>query len=259
MAGAVVSRRVADPGEGGRAVGAVTPSARGGRSGSGRVGIVETIGLCVGALAAVVALATERYTLRGRTLSAAAKAPRVTIGQAAEGAAVTLVGTVRFERRSVEAPLSGRRCCYFVMDPGDTQQDRGLVDHPQAPRLPNERRGCPFVLDDGTGLALVRVDARTMTSLDDDALATGPSEERARAMLAQRGIERGYDEWRPTEWALVEGDVIAVYGLVRERPEADFAAERHEGYRSRVRRVVVEAPAGLRLLLSNRDELTKRG
>ena len=32
-------------------------------------------------------------------------------------------------------------------------------------------------------------------------------------MLARRGIERGYDEWLPTEWALGEGDVVAVYGV----------------------------------------------
>lgn len=181
---------------------------------------------------------------RQRSIDEARRAPRTTIAAAPVGTTVTLVGRARLLRRTVTAPLSERRCGYFVMDSFVTGSGYGEFQ-PARPAV-YEARGCPFVLDDGTGLARVRVDDAVV------AAPLGPASDEAIRAFCERRQMKPSDEWTLHEWAVGEGDPIVVVGVVRDQPlGASVATTTGASYRERPREVVVSAPPGLCLVLDD--------
>lgn len=70
--------------------------------------------------------------------------PRCTLGEMLDDQRARVVGHAKALDRCVEAPISGRTCLYFIA----TVKSRGRT-------LFEERAGVPFVLEDGTGCAIV--------------------------------------------------------------------------------------------------------
>lgn len=195
-------------------------------------------------LLALTIVSYGRFSRAGRARHAAERAPRTTIARAPTGETVTLVGKVRFARSTLVSPLTGRRCCYYVMVPRATWGGYGEYG-PAQPPVALEEEGCGFILDDGTGLATVRVG--DVALMDYSAGLWPGSDAQQQAMLQQRG-RAAHEDWSFHEWTLGEGDLVAVSGVVRDRfgtPSVDAAT----GYRVRLREVLIGPPRGLPLVL----------
>lgn len=186
-----------------------------------------------------------RFSRAGRACHAAERAPRTTIARAPTGTTVTLVGKVRFARNTLVSPLTGRRCCYYVMAPVATWGGYGEFG-PAQPPLAREEEGCAFILDDGTGLATVRVGDVALMDYGGGLRPGSDSEQQA--MLQQRG-RTASEDWSLHEWTVGEGDLIAVSGVVRDRIGTSSSDAVATGYRVRLREVFIGPPRGLPLVL----------
>lgn len=189
-----------------------------------------------------------RFSRAGRACHAARRAPRTTIAQAPTGTTVTLVGRVRLMKSTLIAPLTGRRCSYYVMAPFAAY---GQHDHtaPAEPPVAREEEGREFILDDGTGLATVRVD--DVALMDDPGCLRPGTDAQQRAMLEERGLSASSNDWTLHEWTLGEGDLVAVSGVLQDRPGTATSVYASTGYRARPREVVIGPPGGLPLVLWN--------
>lgn len=201
-------------------------------------------------LLALTVVLYRRFSRAGRARHAAERAPRTTIARAPTGTTVTLVGKVRFARGTLVSPLTGRRCCYYVMAPlatwGATASTAPHSPRWLQPPLAREEEGCGFILDDGTGLATVRVGD---VALMDYSMALRPgSDEQQQAMLQQRGLT-AHEDWSLHEWTVGEGDLVAVSGVVRDRVGTSSSVDAATGYRVRLREVFIGPPRGLPLVL----------
>lgn len=234
---------------------------------------LEAVGGFVALLSGVVAVATglARFSIGGRTVHAARRARRVSLAEAREGVPARIVGRVRLLDRHLVSPLTGRRCCYYHARAVSTDADASAYsDVPGETRTPEEN-GCDFVIDDGTGSALVRVEVepnflprRTSTviwpRLKSNAsilwrelpawTGTTPADEEAfRITQAERS------KWTLSEWTLGDGDAVCVFGVPSggsNRPALGGSVYRGEpGLR------VLRPPVGLNLLLSDRSDLTE--
>jgi hypothetical protein len=197
-------------------------------------------------LLGLVLAAHGRFSRAGRASHAARKAPRTTIARAPTGTTVTLVGRVRLLRSTLVAPLSNRRCSYYVMAPFAAYGGHdNTVSAP--PPVAREEDGCEFLLDDGTGLATVRVD--DVALMDDPGCLRPATDAQQRAMLQERGLSDSSNEWMLYEWTVGEGDLVAVSGVVQDRPGTGTSVDAATGYRARPREVVIGPPGGLPLVL----------
>jgi hypothetical protein len=163
-----------------------------------------------------------RRTLRGTSKSSIAELP--------EGKPGRIVGRVA-PGATIEAPLSGRRCVYFEVtvheDPGGDDAVR-LFAH--------EAAGVPFVIEDGSGRALIdprhvrlalTIDRRTESGTFDDATA------REEAFLRRRGTKSTgmvFNRTLTYREAVIEiGETVAVVGVGVREPDLDAGAG--AGYR----------------------------
>jgi hypothetical protein len=98
------------------------------------------------------------FVLDGRRRRARSTSPSVTLATARHGAFVRVVGTIR-EGETVLAPASGRPCVCFsaairgmvLVEPTRLGGHHARTWHDVASRV----GGAPFVIDDGTGTAVV--------------------------------------------------------------------------------------------------------
>ena len=157
---------------------------------------------------------------------------RSRISDLGDGATAVIVGKIRFARGSLEAPLSGRRVCYY--DAGCHHEDSGYPYY-EAPAPPavRERRALDFVVEDDTGTALIRVDSGAAFKRAERMLPRNA--ERIRAFLGQSD-----DRWNAFESVLEEDAVVAVYGIGEWAP-ADNRTVPFAGYREAPRRLVMRA------------------
>jgi hypothetical protein len=192
-----------------------------------------------------------RFSRAGRACHAARRAPRTTIARAPTGTTVTLVGRIRLLRSTLVAPLTGRRCGYYVIAPFAAY---GGHDHTAtaSPPVAREEDGCEFILDDGTGLATVRVD--DVALMDDPGCLQPGSDAQQRAMLERRGLSASSNDWTLHEWTLGEGDLVAVSGVVQDRAGTVTSVDAATGYRARPREVVIGPSGGLPLVLRHHDD-----
>src|SRR5262249_22259438 len=117
---------------------------------------------------------------------------------------------------------------------------------------------CDFFLEDETGKALVRMPPTVVRYTKNPATRVteaGGME----AFLSRHGRLVGNHSWRAGEWVLGEGRLIAVFGIGRWEPDPDPGCSlRASPYREAPQRLVVSAPANLRLLISDQPELASR-
>jgi hypothetical protein len=72
-----------------------------------------------------------------------------TIASMGEGEIARMIGHARVHHTALEAPLTGRACFYYIVRVERENGDDGWSE------VVREEQGVPFVLDDGTGRALV--------------------------------------------------------------------------------------------------------
>jgi hypothetical protein len=193
--------------------------------------------LLVGVMAALVigVGAVAMYFREGARIRRALRAaPRRKIAEAAEGAVVRIDGQAIAHGETLIAPLTGRTCVFYealieeFVSQGKSGNWRVRV---------REVRGVPFVVDDGTGRAIVdpriarvdvKIDATTRSGTFD---APTPIEE---AFLHRHGMSgQGMifnKRLRYREGAIEVGEPVAVMGNPVREPDTDAAA-RARGYR----------------------------
>jgi len=177
------------------------------------------------AVAAVVAAIRHRYvTPTGRIRRAMRAVPRTAVASAEEGTDVRLVGRVVTRGEPLRAPISGSRCAVYDVlvrfrgSRAAVSFDGGHVLHDSEVK--------DFYLDDGTGKVLVRTEgAELLLSPQVHELgggAGGVPREVLRYLERKRISPKGPlglgRRLRCSEGTLVEGEQVAVVGVVRNEP-----------------------------------------
>jgi hypothetical protein len=218
----------------------------------------------VGGLAAVIAW--MYFGERGRVRRRLKKELRVDIADATDGP-VKIAGKLRTIDEPQRAPLSGRPCALYEVIvtelPRDSEEGRRVIIR--------DRVAKDFLLDDGTGTALVRASV-VQTELDlaiqYDRLAMtgvlfGVSTVEAdpaalEAYLAQHGQKAtrflgGARELEYMEGVFEAGELIAVHGEARREDDPSGLGG---SYRERATRLVIEPLEG-KLTLTDEPSITK--
>jgi hypothetical protein len=198
------------------------------------------------------ATARLRRALRG--------AKHLSIADAPEGAVVRLDGRV-VEGETLEAPLTGRRCVYYLA----IVEEFAAGSTPDSWReVTREARGVRFAIEDGTGRAIVDPDgARVDVDLDQTS-RSGTFEDPTAAQAAfveRRGVKlTGWSSNRTLryrEGVFEVGEPIAVMCWPVREPDPG-AGSREVGYRDAPgTRLRVGGSAKHPILLSNSRDLTE--
>jgi hypothetical protein len=209
----------------------------------------------------LVAVALGHYFGEARRIRRQLRAlPRVRIGQAAERQLVRLEGRV-LDGESLSAPLTGRRCVFYVALVEEYVSNGKSGRWRQRAR---ETRGVPFAIEDGSGRAVidasggrldVQLDSTTQSGTFDDATAV------EEAFLARHGLRS--EGWlfnkrlRYREGVIEIGETVACAGRAVREPDPDAVA-RGTGYREGPpTRLRVGGSAEAPLLLSDATEVTR--
>lgn len=172
------------------------------------------------------------------------------IAELGDGQAGRVIGRARVLEQTLEAPLSGRACVFYI---ARVEERRSSGKHSYWRTIISEQHGVPFVLEDDSGYAIVDATAAQI-ALDFDARSSSgtfddptPAET---AFLERHG--RSGTGWffnrtlRYREAVIGEGETIAVLGAGTREP--DPAAAPTAAYRG-------EPPTRLRLTSSPRYPL----
>lgn len=186
--------------------------------------------VAAGAVIAASFLWNEKARIRRELRSA----PRIAIGHLEEGRTGRLVGKVG-DGQTLQAPLTGRSCVFYE---ATVEQYRSSGKSGAWKEVAREVRGVPFVLDDGTGRAIVDpsgarvavdIDMTTRSGTFDDAT---PVEEE---FLARHGLRSAgwvfNKSLRYREGVIEIGETIAVMGRGIREPDP-AAVAKVGGYRS---------------------------
>ncbi|HEX5062077.1 MAG TPA: GIDE domain-containing protein [Kofleriaceae bacterium] len=161
-----------------------------------------------------------------------------------------VVGHARGLDEVLNAPLTGRRCVYFI---ATVEEHRSTGKSSYWKTIVRETRGVPFMLEDGSGRALVDATAARITLDFDGKSQSGTFDdptEAEKAFLARHG-EKG-EGWvfnrslRYREAVIEDGETIAVLGAGTREPDPD--APPTEAYRG-------DVPTRLRLTSSRKYPL----
>jgi|CXWL01.1.fsa_nt_gi hypothetical protein len=190
-----------------------------------------------------------------RVKRALARVPQGRIGSTSHGQSVRVVGRLDLHAPALVSPLSERTCAYYELVLEESRGKNGWAT------IGREARTADFVVQDGSGTALVRTASAEVSVVKDEhhACSTfqGPDADlmamldRFGEKVTSMGIYRGL---RCTEGVLEAGEHVAVCGPAR-RPlatEVDAAA----GDSAAVRpvspvRIVFEGCAGAPLYVSD--------
>lgn len=177
-------------------------------------------------------------------------APRCSLRELPEGMRARVVGQARVFEHTLEAPLTGRPCVYFV---ATVEQHHSTGRNSYWKTVIREERGVPFVVDDSTGHALVDpVAAKVALDVDgrgDSGTFDNPSP-REQAFLDRHGTSG--EGWvfnkrlRYREAVIEIGETIAVLGEGVREPDPGAAPQ--AAYRG-------DAPTRVRLTSSPRYPL----
>lgn len=225
------------------------------------MGIELVIPLFAFTLVASLALRQAFFSERARARRLLGRAERTPIASAPE-APVKIAGRLRLTGTSLRAPLSGRTCALY-----DVQVvEKGRVDKV----IIEDRLACDFLVDDGTGTALVRAggggtgrpgghlelaivrDARYTSGILD---AATPELERYLSTFGEKSFGVFTNRNLTYREGVFEpGERVVVYGRARREPDPDAAAQ-GAGYRDRPTRLVIEPLAG-KIWLSDEPDVT---
>ena len=183
-----------------------------------------------------------------------AATPVKTIAELRDGDVARVIGTLRLGPTRLTAPLSGRACAlYFVR--AREQQGKSSTE------VIRDSEGVEFVLDDGSGTAIVRPDSFELRLVQDHEERSGTWNDASPAVvdyLASKGQSpEGFLGFNRAlqfhEAVLEEGERVTVLAAVKLEldPEPQSAGE---GYRDRpMRKVLVTPPSGVMLLSDDPD------
>jgi len=163
-------------------------------------------------------------------------AERVTIADFPDHGIASIVGRVRYTKRTVASPMFGRECACFQV----SVSHRGAGPTVKPWRTSG---GYEFILDDGSGAALVYLGGADITiSLDAHCHAGGTSTTPAqRRFIEQHGlVEPTTDNLLFVEGVLEPGDLVAAVGWGRWVMDPRAQAER-TGYREMARLLEMHA------------------
>jgi hypothetical protein len=219
--------------------------------------ILAIVGSCV--LCALFAAASVLHVNAKDTATRRAlKSNRlIAIGDIRDGATVKISGRLAFAMVPLVAPLSGRRCAAWevvVIRKVVTSTARG--DSTRWEEIITEQRSQDFLLDDGTGRALVKARSPMMALSRDANFHSGAREAptpRLEAFLASHGWASANTigtrhELLYHEGVLEEGEQVAVLGSARLEADPDAEAG---SYRCASLRVVIDEPDEDPLMLSD--------
>jgi hypothetical protein len=186
------------------------------------------------------------------------QAPRVDIKDAPSGSVVKLVGRVRAVREPLRSPLGGRACVFFETTVERYHSQRRGGDWRQ---IIHETDSTNFLLEDGTGRALVRAAGMKVLSVKDVERASGFLNDAApdlEAYLARHGHQsQGLifnKALRFREGVFEPGELVAVIGAVQWERDPD-PTEAGSGYRNSPKRLVVGRRPDGPLLASDEPEM----
>ncbi|MEJ7603241.1 MAG: GIDE domain-containing protein [Kofleriaceae bacterium] len=185
----------------------------------------------LGVIIAFIVVCALAVVTRGQRIKRALRAtPRFAIAELPEDAPGRAVGAARPTGEPLRAPLSGRPCIYYV---AVVEELHGK----QWKETVREERGVPFVLDDGSGRALVDptgaeveldIDTTGASGTLDDASPAEP------ALLARHGrVSRGKlfnHSVKYREAIIAIGETVAVLGCAVREPDPGVPPT-GEGYR----------------------------
>jgi len=179
------------------------------------------IGLGIGCVVGLgVLVYRTAFSPRARGRRALERTPRTPIGEIHKGELVMVAGQVRFATEPLRAPMTARPCvCWHVR----VQEARQGAQGGSWTDVVDEVEGQDFLLDDGTGVALVRgvMPEATLASLGpwkDNYVDDFPPE--VEGFLQGRGEQvrgaLGKRVMRYEERILDEGAQAAVLGMARQ-------------------------------------------
>jgi hypothetical protein len=174
----------------------------------------------------VVFVAISAYA-SGKTVRKLRNAQSFPIGQLPEGKAGRVIGDAHPLAETLTAPLTGRACVYYI---AKVEQHHSTGKSSYWKTLVKEERGVPFVLDDGTGRAIVDPTSAEI-ALDFDSKSTSgtfdDADEIERAFLERHHqTSQGWvfnKRLRYREAVIHVGERIAVLGEGVREPDPDAA------------------------------------
>ena len=156
------------------------------------------------------------------------KAPRAELATLPENTFARITGMVRpFDKRLLEAPLSGRLCVYYAVE---VISAYGAKTRELRTEIGAEHEGTSFQLDDDTAIAVINpAHARIDAAFDfvSESKAAFDADERQRALLERLDLVRR-DWWNTDRLyyreAVLEADEqIALFGAAISEPDPDAA------------------------------------
>lgn len=209
--------------------------------------IVIGIGLAAGAWALWINPAR-------RIKRALRAAPTVPIARLGEGDLGRIVGKARVLDDKLVAPLTGRACVYYIARVQEEDGDSWTT-------IIEEERGVTFVVDDGSGRAIVDPRGGDL-ALDFDARSRSGTfhdpDDRERAFLAKYGVKSHgliFNKGLRYREAVIEiGETVAVLGAGVREPDPEAAPG---GYRDAQPTRLRLAPGRYPLLVSDDPSTTQ--
>lgn len=175
--------------------------------------LLEMLG--VAALFGVVSWVTTLGERDARLRRAAEKLPVTAMREVVDGRRVKVTGIAELPRAPLTAPISGRGCAGWIVDPQEKVEGRWNS-------VLTEWKTVDFVIVDDSGQAARIVVARAslVWELDDAAAASWsePPTERVRAFLARHGRDVGRSFsgiYRCCEGGIEQGERVTVAGAAR--------------------------------------------
>lgn len=214
---------------------------------------LEAVEFIVFTLICLLALGWVRRFERGSQILRALRGADRKAITAAGNQSAKLVGELNLLDASLKAPLTGRRCAYYV---AIVEQ----FDGEGWSRIIQEVQGVPFLLEDESGIALVLAEeARAALVLDVHSSSGSHAEVTRveRAFLRRHGKRKALAASPPgrrlrfSEAVLQAGEQVAVLGLCVEEPNPESVAAPIGGYRALATRMRVYGSPEFPLRISN--------
>lgn len=201
------------------------------------------------------ALALWYFGEAQRTKRALRAAKSVRIADAPEGSLVKISGQVKLGDRTLTSPIGQRPCAVFQVT---VEELRSSGKSSSWVTLVDDRDFVEFHLEDGTGVARVVPMPPLDLAIEKDVHVRTGSFDEPEPHLVDYLHARGYatEGWfginkklRWREGVIEAGEEIAVLGACRRELDPDPRAT--QGYREKAKRLVVESPAGGKMLISD--------
>lgn len=162
------------------------------------------------------------------------------------GERVRVIGTARAQGETLKAPLTGRPCLYYCAEVWARRRKSWRMTIRKV-------RGVPFLVDDGSGVALVnpnRADVLLGTVASNRSGAFDNASPAEARFLAQHGEQSTglifNRSFRYSEAIIEVGERVAVLGAPRHEPDRSAGAPVELSGSLEVRLVICDAPATTR-------------